>query len=146
MATDCIPQVTFEFYDKLKPVVARFDQTHASTDGDVVFLKALDDRLRLTDQLAGCLADRRDPEKIRHSVRDLLRQRIFGLACGYEDGNDAARLADDPLHKLAVGRDPVTGATLASQPPLSRFENAVGPWTLTRMGQTLAATVIEISC
>ncbi|MBI4003333.1 MAG: IS1380 family transposase [Nitrospira defluvii] len=142
MATDCIPQVTFECHDKLKPVVARFDQTHASTDGGVVLLKALDDRLRLTDQVAACLSDRRDPDKIRHSVRDLLRQRIFGLACGYEDGNDAARLAHDPLHKLAVGRDPVTGAALASQPTLSRFENAVSPRVLYRMGHTLAATVI----
>jgi hypothetical protein len=142
MATDCIPQVTFEFYDKLKPVVARFDQAQASTDGGLVLLKAVDDRLHVTDQLAACLADRRDPDKIRHSVRDLLRQRIFGLACGYEDGNDAARLADDPMHKLAVGRDPVTGAALASQPTRSRFENAVGPWALARMGRTVAATVI----
>ena len=142
MATDCIPQVTFEFYDKGKPVVARFDQAQASTDGGVVLLKALDDRLRVTDQLAACLVDRRDPDKIRHSVRDLLRQRIIGLACGYEDANDAAQLANDPLHKLAVGRDPVTGAPLASQPTLSRFEHAMNPWALARMGQMLAATVI----
>ncbi|MDH4209249.1 MAG: IS1380 family transposase [Anaerolineae bacterium] len=142
MATDCIPQVTFEFYDKLKPVVARFDQAQASTDGGVVLLKALDDRLRVTDQLAACLVDRRDPDKIRHTVRDLLRQRIFGLACGYEDANDAARLANDPLHKLAVGRDPVTGAALASQPTLSRFENAMSPRALYRMGRMVASTVI----
>ena len=142
MATECIPQVTFKFHDKLKPVVARFDQAQASTDGGVVLLKALDDRLRLTDQLAACLVDRRDPDKIRHPLRDLLRQRIFGLACGYEDGNDAARLADDPLHKLAVGRDPVTGAALASQPTLSRFEHAMSPRALYRASHTLAATVI----
>ncbi|GEM_PF-43395 len=142
MATDCIPQVAFKFYEKLKPVVARFDQAQASTDGGVVLLTALDQHLKLTDQLAACLSDRRDPDKIRHSVRDLLRERVFGLACGYEDGNDAARLADDPLHKLAVGRDPLTGAALASQPTLSRFENAVGPWGLARMGRTLATTVI----
>ena len=142
MATDCIPQVTFKFYDHLKPVVARFDQAQASTDGGAVLLKALDERLQLTDQLAGCLTDHRDPDKILHPLRDLLRQRIFGLACGYEDANDAARLAHDPLHKLAVGRDPVTGAALASQPTLSRFENGVSPWTLARMGRTLAATVI----
>lgn len=142
MATDCIPQVTFEFYDKLKSVVARFDQSHASTDGGVLLLKALDDRLQLTTQLAACVVDRRDPDKLRHSVRDLLRQRIFGLACGYEDGNDAARLADDPLHKLAVGRDPVAGAALASQPTLSRFENTVGPRALFQMGRTVADTVI----
>ncbi len=142
MATACLPHVTFEFYDKLRPVVARFDQAHASTDGGVLLLKALDDRLRLTDQLAACGADRRDPDKIRPTVRELLRPRLFGLACGYEDGTDAARLADDPMHKLAVGRDPLTGAALASQPTLARFENAVGPRVLVRMGRTLADTVI----
>ena len=142
MATDCIPQLTFTFQENRRPVVARFDQAHASTDGGSVLLTSLDTQLRLTDQLAACLSDRRDPDKIRHSVRDLLRQRIFGLACGYEDGNDAARLADDPMHKLAVGRDPVTGAALASQPTLSRLEHAVGPRALYRMGRTMAASVI----
>lgn len=141
MATECIPQLMFEFHPKMK-TVAQFDQAHASTDGGVVLLKALDERLQLTDQLAACVADRRDPDKIRHTIRDLLRQRIIGLACGYADTNDAAQLADDPLHKLAVGRDPVTGAALASQPTLSRFENARSPWALYRMGRTLTATVI----
>ena len=97
MATEYIPQLTFKCYPKTK-TVARFDQAHASTDGGVVLLKALDDRLQLTDTLAACLPDRRDPDKVRHAVRDLLRQRIYGLACGYEDANDAARLIDDPLH------------------------------------------------
>jgi len=142
MATACISQVTFEFHDKVKPVVARFDQAHASTDGGVVLIKALDDQLRVTEQLAGCLRDGRESHKVRHSLEDLLRQRVFGLACGSEDGNDAARLAHDPMHKLAVGRDPMTGAALASQPTLSRWENAVGPRALYRMGRTLAATVI----
>ena len=81
MATACIPQVTFEFYEKLNPVVARFDKAKASTDGCAVLLKALDERLRLTDRLAACVSDRRDPDKIRHTTRDLLRQRIMGLAC-----------------------------------------------------------------
>ncbi|MGH7752230.1 MAG: IS1380 family transposase, partial [Gemmatimonadales bacterium] len=142
MATECIPQLTFEFQKNRRPVVVRFDQAHASTDGGAVLLTALDTQLQLTDQLAGCLFDRRDPDKIRHPLRDLLRQRVFGLACGYEDGNDAARLADDPMHKLAVGRDPLTGAALASQPTLSRFEHAVGPRALYALGRTLAATVI----
>jgi hypothetical protein len=142
MATDCIPQLTLKFQQKMKPVVARFDAEYASTDGGALLLKALDERLTLTADLAACLPDRRDPRKVQHALRDLLCQRVFGLACGYEDGNDAARLADDPLHKLAVGRDPLTGAALASQPTLSRFENAMGPRALYRMGRTLAATVI----
>jgi hypothetical protein len=141
MATACIPQLTFTCDPKTK-TVARFDQAQASTDGGVVLLKALDDRLQLTDRLAACLPDRRDPDKVRHAVSDLLRQRIFGLACGYEDANDAARLADDPLHKLAVGRDPVTGDALASQPTFSRCENAVSPRALYGMGRMLASTVI----
>ncbi len=143
MATNCIPQLTFEFHKKLRPVVAQFDMAQSSTDGGVVLLKALDARLQLTAGLAACLPDPREPSKVQHEIQDLVRQRVFGLACGYEDGNDAARLADDPMHKLAVGRDPLTGARLASQPTLSRFENAVGPRALYRMGRRLAEQVIE---
>lgn len=142
MATGCLPHVTVEFYDIVKPVVARFDQAQASTDGGAVLLKAVDDRLRVTDQLGACLADRRAPEKIRHSMRDLLRQRIVGLACGYEDATDAARLANDPVHKLMVGRDPVTDTALASQPTLSRFEHAMSSRILSRVSRTLATTGI----
>lgn len=104
MATDCISQLTLKFQQKMKPVVARFDTEHARTDGGAILLKALDERLALTEDLAACLPDRRDPRKVQHELRDLVRQRVFGLACGYEDGNDAARLAHDPMHKLAVGR------------------------------------------
>jgi hypothetical protein len=141
MATECLPQLTFTCYPKTK-TVARFDQAQASTDGGVGLLKALDDRLQLTDRLAACLPDRRDPDKVRHAVRDLLRQRIDGLACGYEDAHDAARLLDDPLHKLAVGRDPVSGEALASQPTLSRFENAMSPRAVYGLGRMVASTVI----
>ena len=73
-----------------------------------------------------------------------MRQRVFGLACGYADCNDAARLADDAIHKLLLDRDPIAGRALASQPTLSRFENAV-PWAPLRdMAHVLADTVIEI--
>jgi hypothetical protein len=68
---------------------------------------------------------------------------VFGIACGYADCNDAARLADDPIQKLLVGRDPVAGQALASQPTLSRFENGIGPKALYRMGQALSEAVIE---
>ena len=69
-----------------------------------------------------------------HTLHDLIRQRVFGIACGYADCNDAARLAEDPIHKLLVGRDPLAGEALASQPTLSRFENGIGPKALYRMG------------
>ena len=119
MATDCIPPLTLKFQQKMKPVVARFGAEHVSTDGGTLLLKALDERLTLTEDLAACLPAQRDPRKVQHALRDLLRQRVFGLACGYEDCHDAARLADYPMHKLAVARDmwePYSNATLDHVP------------------------------
>ena len=110
-----------------KPVVAKFDQEHSSSDGGALLLKAVDERLGLSRRLAGCIEDRRQPGKIQHELEELLRQRMFGIACGYADANDAARIGDDPIHKLLAGRDPVAGEALASQPTLSRFENRVRP-------------------
>ena len=125
-----------------KPVHARFDQAHASSDGGAIVLAAADRRLGLIDRLAACIDDPRDAAKRRHELRDLLAQRIYGLACGYEDANDASRLADDPVHKLLLGRDPVHGAALASQPTLSRFENGMGRAELLAMSEALMATVL----
>ncbi|HYN79889.1 MAG TPA: IS1380 family transposase [Gemmatimonadaceae bacterium] len=126
-----------------KPLVARFDQPHGSSDGGAVLLKACDERLRLTERLAACFRDERQPGKVMHTLHDLIGQRVFAIACGYADCNDAARLADDPIQKLLVGRDPLEGEALASQATLSRFENAAGPKVLYRMGEALADAVIE---
>jgi hypothetical protein len=126
-----------------KQVVARFDQPDSSSDGGAVLLKACDERLGLTRAIAACIPDTRQQGKVVHTLEDLVRQRVFALACGYEDCNDAARIGADPMQKLLLERDPVTGESLASQPTLSRFENALGPKTLMRMGCALADTVIE---
>ncbi len=125
-----------------RPVVAKFDQHHGSSDGGAVLLKAADKRLGLTGLLAECIEDKRDSARIVHDVCVLIRQRVFAMACGYADCNDAARLANDPIHKLLVDRDPIDGASLASQPTLSRFENSVGRKELFRMGAALAEGVI----
>ena len=125
MATDCITQVTFQGDGFTKPIVARFDLPHASSDGGLVLVKALDIAWGLTERLAACLDDAREPGKILHETRELLQQRVFGLCAGYADCNDAARLVHDPIHKLVLGRDPLSGLGLASQPTLSRFENTV---------------------
>src|SRR5205807_8752729 len=95
MATDCIAQVTFKFEPKNKPVVARFDQAYASSDGGAILLKGIDAALGLTKRLAAHFVDDRQPGKIQHQTLELFRQRVFGLACGYADCNDAARLADE---------------------------------------------------
>jgi hypothetical protein len=142
MATACIAQLRFEDEIFLKPVTVAFDQAYASSDGGLLLLKALDARLGMTATLAGGLRDGRQSGKIQHSVLDLVRQRVFGLALGYADCNDAARVADDPLYKLALDRDPLSGAALGSQPTLSRFENAISRPALGRMLHGVADTVI----
>jgi hypothetical protein len=132
------------FHDILdRPLIARFDQEHASSDGGAILLKAADRRLRLIDRLASCIADRRDGRKVTHEVGDLLAQRVFALACGYADANDAGRIAEDPIFKLLVDRHAIDGDALASQPTLSRFENAVTRRDLVRLATTIGETVID---
>ncbi len=126
-----------------KPLVAKFDQPHASSDGGAILLQACDRRLGLTQALIGGIDDRRQSGKIRHAIGDLVRQRLYAIACGYPDGNDARRLSADPIQKLLCGRDPLSGEDLASQSTLSRFENAFDRADLYRMGLALAETVIE---
>jgi hypothetical protein len=126
-----------------KPVVVEFDQRQGSSDGGAILLKAADRRLQLTQALAVCLVDKRQAGKVDHEIEELLRQRVYGIACGYADANDAARLAEDPVHKMLLGRDPVDGPDLASQPTLCRFENSADRKQLYRMGEALAERVIE---
>jgi hypothetical protein len=126
-----------------RPLTATFDLPHASSDGGAVLLKAADRRLQLIPRLTAALVDERQQGKVCHSFSDLLSQRIYGLALGYEDANDAARLADDPMHKLLLGRDPIRGASLASQPTLSRFENDATRGELLRLGEALFEAVLE---
>ena len=116
-----------------KPVVAKFDQEQSSSDGGAILLEACDRHLALTEALIGGIDDRRQSGKIRHAIGDLVRQRLYAIACGYPDGNDAGRLGADPIQKLLCGRDPVGGEDLASQPTLSRFENAFDRADLYRM-------------
>ena len=137
--TDCL--LFPDLFDRL--VVAKFDERQGSSDGGAILLKAADRRLGITAALAACLEDERQPGKVRHQLHELVTQRVMGIALGYEDANDAARLASDPIHKLLVGRDPVKGDDLASQPTLSRFENAPDRKELFRMTEALADRVIE---
>lgn len=106
------------------PLAAVFDAGRLTSDGGLPWLAEADAALGLCAALARCVPDwRRGP--VRHSLLTLLRQRIYQIACGYADQNDATTLRTDPLLKLVCGRRPTTGADLASQPTLSRLENAV---------------------
>jgi hypothetical protein len=126
-----------------KPVVLEFDQRQGSSDGGAVLLKAAEGRYGLIASMSVCLHDLRQAGKVDHSLRDLFSQRVYSIGCGYADANDSARLAADPMHKILLDRDPITGPNMASQPTLSRFENAIGPRQLYHMGAALAECVIE---
>jgi hypothetical protein len=105
------------------PLRAAFDAGRLSGDGGLVWLAEADRSLGLCARLAGCIPEwRRRP---RHALAMLVRQRVFQIACGYADQNDADRLRADPVLKLVCGRLPESGADLASQPTFSRLENAV---------------------
>lgn len=142
MTTDFTAQRVLFPHLAEKPISVQMDQAHSSSDGGALLLKAIDDELGLTEGLSACLRDSRTPGKIRHSVQEFIRQRVFGIALGYPDANDAKALSEDPIHKLCLGRDPIAGTPLASQPTLSRFENAAGSVELYRMGEALLDCVI----
>lgn len=122
MPTECSAHLEFDLLPK-KQVVANFEGGRLTSDGGLALVAQLDRRLGLTDRLAACLVDQRDPSRIQLSYHDILRQRIYGIVAGYEDGNDHDVLRGDPMLKLATGKAPVSGRDLASQPTISRFEN-----------------------
>lgn len=107
-----------------KKVTAAFDGGRLTSDGGVMLLALADRRIGLAEKLSGVFPERRDRARLVHSTADVMRARIFAIACGYEDGNDLDHLRRDPAFKLACGRLPDTGQDLCSQPTLSRLENA----------------------
>ena len=107
-----------------KIVTADFAGGRLTSDGGVMLLAMAERRLGITQRLARCFPDDRDPARITHTLADMIRARVFAIACGYEDANDLEYLRKDPAFKLACGRLPDSGVDLCSQPTLSRLENA----------------------
>ena len=97
-----------------------------SSEGGALLLGAVDQACDLTEKVAACLREWRQAGKLKHTLEDLVRQLVYQIACGYPDGEDAEALRTDPILKLLVEREPESGADLASQPTISRFENGVG--------------------
>jgi hypothetical protein len=122
---------------KRQQIVADFDGGRLTSDAGALLLREVDRRIGLTQALAECIADPRDPAKIRHDLRSMLAQRIFGIALGYEDLNDHQTLRDDPLMALLAERRADPDGPLASPSTLCRFENAVTPESLIRMSRVL---------
>jgi len=140
--TECSAQLRLSFHPNL-PVEISFDAPELSSDAGVILLRQIDERLGLTAGFAACLPDGRDSAKVLHSRHEQARQRIFQIALGYADCNDADTLRQDPLLCTACDRTPQDRRGLSSQPTLSRFENAPEGTTLRRLVRSLEHSYVN---
>jgi hypothetical protein len=122
-----------------KPVHVTFDGGRLTSDAGVLVLAEVERRLGLAERLARCLADPRAPERVRHTLAEMIRFRMLLIAAGYPDANDCDGLRVDPAFKLAVGRLPESGADLCSPPTMCRLENLPGAVALKRMMAAMVA-------
>ena len=125
-----------------KKVEADFDGGTVTSDAGALLLREVDRHTGIVDRVVGALREWRDPRYVVHALSDLVRQRIFQIALGYEDADDADTLRADPALKAACERLPITGVDLASQPTLSRLENQVSRTQLMRMAYALGDAFI----
>jgi hypothetical protein len=136
MQTECT-QVSFQFHPlSQRDVVARFDGGNITSDGGGLLLREVERRTGILEQFAACFTDHRDPRFVEHSVRDLVGQRVYGLALGYEDLNDHDELRRDPLLATVVGKVDPTGAQRLRERDVGKA--LAGKSTLNRLELTTA--------
>jgi len=123
MSLQSVPGLSFDFSPS-RPVEVELSSSPLSSDAGLLPIRQFDERIRLTEQFAAALKDRRHTTFIEHSLLTMVRQRIYGILADYEDQNDHDTLRSDPIFKLIADRLP-GDPDLSSQPTLSRFENAV---------------------
>jgi hypothetical protein len=136
-----VPFFSFEFFPS-RPVEIEVSPAPLTSDAGLLPVRQIDQNLRLTEQFAAALDDRRDPTLIRQSLLSMVRQRIYGILADYEDQDDHDTLRSDPVFKLIADRLP-DGPDLASQPTLSRFENAVSIPDLWRLRDVLVDLFLQ---
>lgn len=142
MADCATPSYAFATPQLPLPLEAAFDGGRLTSDGGLPWLAGIDGELGVCAALAAAIPEWRRG-KVKHALETLVRQRVYQIACGYEDQDDADTLRADPLLKLVCGRLPDTGADLASQPTLSRLENAVDARACYRLAYALAETYLR---
>jgi hypothetical protein len=133
--------LSFDFLPS-RPVEIEVSPAPLSSDAGLLPVRQFDERIRLTRQVADALHDDRDPALMRQPVLTMVRQRIYGILADYEDQNDHDTLRSDPVFKLIAGRLP-DEPDLASQPTLSRFENAVSIPDLWRLRDVLVDLFLQ---
>jgi hypothetical protein len=125
-----------------KKIELSYSGEQISSDGGLLLLREIENQTGLIYGISSCITDIRDLRYVDHSITELITQRVFQIAAGYEDCNDCNDLRSDMVFKTCAGRFPQTGRDLASQPTMSRLENAVGPRDLLQMGRYLLDTFV----
>src|SRR6516162_489633 len=125
-----------------KPIVAKFDGGLLSSDGGILALREVEQRLGVAGRLAACVVDPRAPDQITHSLADVIRFRLLLISAGYEDGNDANSLRRDPMFKMVLDLSPID-RELCSQSTISRLENLPDVRALLRMGRAMVDLYCE---
>ena len=126
-----------------KQIELSFSGDDISSDGGLLLLGEVENQTGLINRISNCITDNRDQRYVDHTIREMLTQRVFQIAAGYEDCNDCDDLRDDMIFKTCAGRLPQTGLSLASQPTMSRLENSIKSQDLYRIGQELVDTFVE---
>lgn len=131
MTIQAAAPLLFDFFTPL-PIVVETSDAPLTSDAGLLPLRQFDERIGLTQHFAAALHDPRDPQRTAHTFLEMVRMRLFGILADYEDQNDHDTLRSDPVFKLLAGRSPQAD-DLASQPTLSRFENAIDVASLKRL-------------
>jgi hypothetical protein len=127
-------QQSFDFFGK--PVVVQPSEVELTSDAGLLPIREFDHRIGLTEQFAAALTDLRYQPSVEHTLQEMVRMRVFGILADYPDQNDHDVLRSDPVFKVVAGRSP-KGNDLASQPTLSRFENAIDVKSLGQLQEFL---------
>jgi hypothetical protein len=135
--TECFSELPYDFYSH-RSLAVQFSDLQLSSDAGILLARQAEEKEQICRSLANCIDDWRDPNKITHTLHQLVSQRVYQLVGGYEDANDSNFLRHDPIFKIACERLPIGNQEmLASQPTITRLENHVGKTELSRMRSQL---------
>ncbi len=141
MSLQDVPLLSLNFFPS-RPIEVEVSDTPLTSDAGLLLIRQFDGQIRLTEQFAAAIREKRDPTFVAHSLLTMVRQRIFGIIADYEDQNDHDTLRSDPVFKLIADRLP-NDPDLSSQPTLSRFENTVSIADLWRLRDVLVDLFIQ---
>lgn len=126
-----------------KKIELSYTGDRISSDGGLLLLREVDKNIGLVNSISSCITDNRDQRYVDHTINDMVTQRVFQIAAGYEDCNDCNDLRSDMIFKTCADRLPQSGNDLASQPTMSRLENSIGSKELLKIGKSLLDNFID---